>query len=165
MNKLGARDALRAEVAKRTNQSPEGKVLKDSSVTFGWFVRNRYFPVRKGDWRPETAITKMSQIEFDLIDKFGEYPLDSFDKFALQTHLTDLADRYCQDRVKQARSYLKSIFDEAIEQEFLVKDPTRKLRIPKNLRPKDKRVLTWEQLWSILGKASRRDRLLLAPSI
>ncbi|WP_035354514.1 hypothetical protein [Edaphobacter aggregans] len=110
MNKLGARGALRAEITKRSGQIPERKVLKDSSVTFGWFVRNRYFPVRKGDWRPETAITKMSQIEVDLIDKFGEYPLDSFDKFALQTHLTDLADRYCQDRVKQARSYLKSIY-------------------------------------------------------
>jgi hypothetical protein len=38
--------------------------------------------------------------------------------------LNDLAERYSQDRVKQARSYLKSIFDEAIEQEFLVRpDP------------------------------------------
>jgi hypothetical protein len=60
MNKLGAREALRAEVAKRTGQNPAGKVLKDSAVTFEWFVRNRYFPVRKGDWRPETAITKIS---------------------------------------------------------------------------------------------------------
>jgi len=38
--------------------------------------------------------------------------------------------------LKQAISYVKSIFDEAIEQEFQVKDPSRKLRIPKNLRPK-----------------------------
>jgi integrase len=75
--------------------------------------------------------------------------------------VNDLARRYSQDRVKQARSYLKSIFDEAIEQEFLVKDPTRKLKIPKNLRPKDKQILTWEQLRSILALAARRDRLLL----
>jgi hypothetical protein len=47
----------------------------------------------------------------------------------------------------------ESIFDEAIEQEFLTKDPTRKLKIPKNLRPKDKRVLGWDQLWSILAMA------------
>jgi hypothetical protein len=39
---------------------------------------------------------------------------------------------YSQDRVKQARSYLKSIFDEAIGKKFLVKDPTRKLKSPKN---------------------------------
>ena len=75
--------------------------------------------------------------------------------------MNHLAKTYCQDRVKQARSYLKSIFDEAIEQEFLVKDPTRKLRTPRNLRPKDKQILTWEQLRAVLAKASRRDRLLL----
>jgi hypothetical protein len=66
----------------------------------------------------------MAQIKFDLIDRFGEYPLESFDKFTLQTHLNSLAERYSQDRVKQARSYLKSIFDEVVEQEFLLKDPT-----------------------------------------
>lgn len=161
MTKLEARTALRSAIAKRNGRNLEGRVLKDSSVTFEWFVRNRYFPVRKGDWRPETAKEKMAQIELDLIAKFGDYPLDAFDKFMLQTHVNILAGKYCQDRVKQARSYLKSIFDEAIEQDFLVKDPTRKLKIPKNLRPKDKTVLTWEQLWSVLAKAQRRDRLLL----
>jgi integrase len=161
MTKLEARDALRAEVTKRTGQNLGGKILNDGSTTFRWFVRNRYFPLRKGDWRPETAKEKMAQIELDLIDKFGDNPLDSFDKFILQTHVNDLAERYSQDRVRQARSYLKSIFDEAVEQEFLVKDPTRKLKIPKNLRPKDKTVLTWEQLWMVLANTERRDRLLL----
>jgi integrase len=161
MTKLEARDALRAEVTKRTGQNLGGRVLKDSSTTFEWFVRNRYFPLRKGDWRPQTAKEKMAQIEFDLIDKFGDHPLDSFDKFMLQTHVNDLAERMSQDRVKQARSYLKSIFDEAVDEEFLTKDPSRKLRIPKNLRPKDKQVLTWEQLWLALQETGRRDRLLL----
>jgi integrase len=162
MTKSEARDALTAEVTKQTGQNLLGsRVLKDSSVTFEWFVRDRYFPLRKGDWRPETAKEKMAQIEIDLIAKFGEYPLDSFDRFMLQTHVNDLAGKYSQDRVKQARSYLKSIFDEAIEQEFLIKDPTRKLKIPKNLRPKDKQVLSWEQLWLVLAKTARRDRLLL----
>lgn len=162
LTKLKAREVLREEISKRNGQVPEGRVLKDSSVTFEWFVRNRYLPLRQGDWRPETAVTKMEQIEIDLINKFGEYPLDALDKFVLQTHLSKLAERYCQDRVKQARSYMKSIFDEAIEQEYLTRDPTRKLKTPKNLRPKDKRVLSWEQMWSILEIASRRDRLLLA---
>ncbi len=56
---------------------------------------------------------------------------------------------------------MKSIFDEAIEQEFLIKDPTRKLKIPRNLRAKDKRVLSWAQLRLFLEAASRKDRLLL----
>jgi integrase len=118
-------------------------------------------PSKTGRLRPETAKEKTAQIEIDLIGKFGLEPIESIDKFALQTHLNDLAGRYSQDRVKQARSYLKSIFDEAIEQEFLVKDPTRKLKSPKNLRPKDKQILTWDQLRAVLAKASRRDRILL----
>ena len=161
MTKLAARDALRAEIAKQTGKVADGRILKDGTVTFEWFVRNRYFPLREGDWRPETAREKKAQIEIDLISKFGSEPIESIDKFELQTHVNDLASRYSQDRVKQARSYLKSIFDEAIEQEFLVRDPTRKLRIPKNLRPKDKQILTWDQLRAVLAKATRRDRLLL----
>ncbi|HEX4006011.1 MAG TPA: tyrosine-type recombinase/integrase, partial [Acidobacteriaceae bacterium] len=162
MTKAEARDALRLEIARQTGQDlGPGRVLKDGSTTFEWFVRNRYFPLRKGDWRPETAKEKMAQIEIDLIARFGEYPLDAFDRFMLQTHVNELARRYSQDRVRQARSYLKSIFDEAIEQEFLMKDPTRKLKIPKNLRPRDKRVLCWDQMWSILAETARRDRLLL----
>jgi integrase len=161
MTKGAAHAALRDEIAKRTGQIGDGRVLKDGSVTFEWFVRNRYFPLRQGDWRPETAREKKAQIEIDLVAKFGTQALDSIDKFELQTHVSHLAKTYCQDRVKQARSYLRSIFDEAIEQEFLVKDPTRKLRIPKNLRPKDKQILTWEQLRAVLPKATRRDRLLL----
>jgi integrase len=161
MTKSEARDALRTEIAKRTGQNLADRVLKDSSVTFEWFVRNRYFPLRKGDWRPETAKEKMAQIEIDLIGRFGEYPLDSFDRFMLQTHVNDLALRYSQDRIKQARSYLKSIFDEAIEQEFLVKDPTRKLKTPKNLRPKNRGILSWDEMWLILAETARRDRLLL----
>jgi hypothetical protein len=52
---------------------------------------------------------------------------------------------------------MKSILDEAIDQEFLLRDPTRKLKIPKNLRPKDKRVLSWEQLRSMLDQTGRGD--------
>jgi integrase len=161
MAKSEAREALRAEVIKQTGQNLDGRVSKDSSVTFGWFVRNRYYPLREGDWRPETAKVKKIQIERDLLAKFEDDPLDSIDRFVLQTHLNALAERMSQDRVKQARSYLKSIFDETIEQEFLVKDPARKLKIPKNLRRKDKQVLTWDQLWLALQKSSGRDRLLL----
>jgi integrase len=160
MTKPAAREALRKEIAKQTGKLPEGRIQKDS-VTFEWFVRNRYFPIRQGDWRPETAREKTAQIEIDLISKFGSRSFGSIDKFELQTHVNHLAKTYCQDRVKQARSYLKSIFDEAIEQEFLVKDPTRTLKIPKNLRAKDKRILTWEQLRAALAAATRRDRLIL----
>lgn len=54
MTKAAAREVLRSEIARRTGQLADGRIQKDS-VTFEWFVRHRYFPLRQGDWRPETA--------------------------------------------------------------------------------------------------------------
>jgi len=51
------------------------------------------FPIATRDWRPETAKEKMAQIELDLIARFGDHPLDTFDRFMLQTHVNGLADR------------------------------------------------------------------------
>jgi len=72
MTKGAAREALRQEIAKQTKHVADGRTLKDGSVTFEWFVRNRYFPIREGDWRPETAKEKKAQIEIDLIARFGQ---------------------------------------------------------------------------------------------
>jgi len=80
MTKLKARDALKAEIAKQTGQLADGRILKDGTVTFEWFVRNRYFPLRQGDWRPETAIEKTAQIEIDLIAKFGSRTIESIQR-------------------------------------------------------------------------------------
>src|SRR5580700_9558027 len=60
-----AREALQKEIAKQTGQNLGGRIMKDGSVTFGWFVRNRYYPLR--DWRPETEKVKKIQIERDLV--------------------------------------------------------------------------------------------------
>jgi hypothetical protein len=126
-----AREALQKEISKQTGQNLGGKIMKDGSVTFEWFVRNRYYPLR--DWRPETEKVKKVQIERDLVEKFDSVTLEAFEQFTLQKHLKHLATFLSEDRVKHARSYMKSIFAEAVEQDFLLKDPTRGIKIPRNL--------------------------------
>ena len=44
LTKGAAREALQKEIAKQAGQNLGGKIMKDDSVTFGWFVRNRYLP-------------------------------------------------------------------------------------------------------------------------
>mgnify|MGYP005814139301 CR=1 FL=1 len=67
----------------------------------------------------------------------------------------------CRAAQRFARFYLKAIFEEAIEQDFLQKNPARKLTLPKELRTVDKTVLTWDQLRLILLSVPLRDRILL----
>jgi integrase len=161
LTKSEAREELQKEIAQQTGQNANGRVMKDGSITFGWFVRNRYLPLREANWKPETAKVKKIQIQRDLVEKFENVPMDAIDKFMLQTHINRLA-RFCStDRVLQARSYLKSIFSEAVEQDFLQKDPSHKVTAPLNLRKKDKTVLTWDQLRLVLATLTHRDRVLL----
>jgi integrase len=161
MDKAEAREILDFHLFKQTGTRYQEGVWIDSSITFGWFVRNRFFPLKEGMWRVETAKVKKLLIERDLIDSFDTIPLKSFDKFRLQIHLNNLAKEKSRDRVLQIRAYLRDIFAEAEEQGFLTKDPARRLRVPAQLCEVDKTILTWEQLREVLSRLSARDRILL----
>lgn len=100
-------------------------------------------------------------IQKDLIEKFDGIPLENFDRFALQLHLNQLAMEKSRDRVLQIRAYVRDIFAEAVEQDFLIKDPARKVTVPSQLRDTDRTILTWEQLREALSHLVLRDRLLL----
>ena len=39
-------------------KSTEDDSVKNGTVTFGWFARNRYLPLKEADWREETAKVK-----------------------------------------------------------------------------------------------------------
>jgi integrase len=161
MTKYQAYDELEKVVAQKTGGTTQPKA-DERIVTLGWFTRNRFFPLREGStWKEATAETHKSAIEHDILAKFGAFSLSEVDKVMLQIHLNDLAKRLSEGRVKHARFYLNAIFEEAIEQEFITKNPARKLALPKELQPVDRTTLTWDQLRLVLASVSLRDRILL----
>jgi integrase len=161
MTKFEAREKLEREIARLTGHTTEEGVVRNGSITLGWFVHNRYLPLKEADWKEETAKIKKHLIEADLLAEFGEIRLERFDKLVLQAHLNKLAKTRSKDRVLQCRAYIRSIFAEAVDQDFLLKDPARKLKTPVNLRDTDKTVLTWNQLRSALAALELRNRILL----
>jgi integrase len=161
MTKFEAREKLEREIARLTGHTTEEGVVRNGSVSLRWFVHNRYLPLKEADWKDDTAKVKKHLIEADLLAEFGEIRLERFDKLVLQSHLNKLAKTRSKDRVLQLRAYIRSIFAEAVDQDFLPKDPARKLKTPANLRETDKTVLTWDQLRSALAALELRDRILL----
>src|SRR5579863_3165550 len=162
MKRSEAREALEREITKQNGQPGDaGRVMNDSSVSFGWFVRNRFLPLKEANWKEETSKVKKLLIQRDLIDTFDKIPLENFDKFTLQVHLNKLAQTRSRDRVLQIRAYLRDIFVEAVDQDFLSKDPARKVKVPAQLRETDKTTLSWEQLRQALSHLDLRDRVLL----
>ena len=162
MTKTKAREKLAREIAKRKGWfRTNGQVMNDGSVTLGWFVRNRYLPLKEGDRREETAKNKTSLIQTNLLDDLGELPLVSFDRFTLQMHVNKLAETCSKDTVLQIRAYLRDILEEAVDQDFLSKNPSARVKVPKNLRATDTTTLTWDQLRMALELLDESDRILV----
>src|SRR6185369_216186 len=84
MSKREAQDKLQREMTKVTEQNNGDRAANDSAINFGWFVRNRYYPLKEATWKEETAKVKKMIIQRDLIDYFDAVPLENFDKFTLQ---------------------------------------------------------------------------------
>jgi len=123
-------------------------------------VRNRFLPLKEANWKPETVKVKRLLLQKDLIDSFDHMPMESSDRFTLQVHLNKLAKTRSKDRVLQMRAYVRDIFAEAVEQDFLVKDPARKVTVASQLRDTDK---SWNSgtATDALSRLSLRDRILL----
>ena len=161
VTKHQAQDVLEKEIKEKTGGTTQPRA-DERIVTLGWFTRNRFFPLREGStWKEATSMSRKSAIERDILVKLGDVPLEQIDKFMLQTHLNDLAQIRSAGRVMHARSYLKAIFEEAIDQDFVDKNPARKLILPKELRAVDKTTLRWDQLRLVLSSVTLRDRILL----
>lgn len=162
MTKHQAQDLLEQILSQKTGGTTEPRA-DERIVTLGWFTRTRFFPLREGSsWKESTAASRKSAIEHDILAKLGDVPMEQIDKFMLQTHLNHLARRLSAGRVMHARFYLKAIFEEAIDQDFVKKNPARKLLLPKELRPVNKTTLTWDELRLVLASVPLRDRILLA---
>jgi integrase len=161
MTKHQAQDSLDVTIAQKTGGTTQPRA-DERIATLGWFTRNRFFPLREGStWKQETAAIRKIEIEQDILAAFGNLPLAQIDKVMLQTNLNDLARKLSAGRAQHARFYMKAIFEEAIDQDFVQKNPARKLILPKELRPVDKTTLTWNQLRLVLASVPLRDRILL----
>jgi integrase len=161
MTKQQAQDSLEEILAQKTGGTTQPRA-DERIVTLAWFTRNRFFPLREGSaWRQETAAIRKSEIEHDVLARLGDLPLAKIDKVMLQTHLNGLAKTLSHARVQHARFYFKAIFEEAIGQDLVQKNPARKLILPNGLRAPDKATLSWEQLRLVLASVPLRDCILL----
>ena len=130
-------------------------------TTLGGFMLKRWKPMHEGGWREESTRATNLQLLDIIRERFGETLLTKLDKVELQEWLTQIARTRSKSAVLHLRIFLKSICAEAVEQDYLHKDPARKLIIPKT-RAVDKTSLTWDELWQVFeALPGERDQLIL----
>ena len=132
----------------------------DSDVTFGWFWEWRYFPMRSGSLR-KSSKTNLRHMGKYLMSEFSDLPLSKFDKFICQDYLNRLAAKgYSHSMVSKAQTYLKAVLAEAVDQDYIAKNPAKKIKAS-STKEVCKRSLSPDEIQKLLNGMEGRDRLIL----
>jgi integrase len=154
LKKFEAEQKLREII---TREVGTGGARPDDTVSLEWFWTNRFLPLKT--WRRSTRDAVVYVMKNHVLPRFGDARLCDLRKFDLQTHLNKLAENYSKSVVDKARTWVRAVLEEAVEQEYLRKNPARKLVMPPT-RETCKRFLTPEEYRKILSVLTGRDRLI-----
>ncbi len=160
MTKGQARQKL-ADIIQRESGTEQPK--PDGSVTFEWFWSNRFWPLHQKRWRPKTAreLNYFFQRAFRATDRSNSAWRHHAFRASAATQPSGGGGgiEFTRSQVPDLRT--KAVLDEAVEQQFLERNPARKLTLPET-RPSCKRFLTVEEVCRLLGSLlHQRDRLIV----
>lgn len=158
--KLSKGDAARKlqETIDRETKQPQA-VYPEMTVAEFW--RTRFKPLWEPRWKENTRKLTVYSIERYVIARIGLLRLCDVDRFALQTVANDLAAKYSRSVVHKFIVYARAIFEEAVDQEVIVRSPARKLEIPETARRRQTRLLSLDEIRALIDAAHGRDRIIL----
>lgn len=151
LRKHEAEEKLREIIRLHNGKTPaEGAVLPpDDTVTFSWFVKEKYFPLRRGKWSTATREKTEYEINRYLVENLKGAVLRNIGLFDLQMLLNDLAEKYSDSIVRHAFVNLRSIFQVAKKLKMLAENPGEDLEMPVT-RPVERPTITAEQINSLI---------------
>jgi integrase len=150
LRKWEAEEKLQTIVQEENGKSVTGFISKaDDSVTLGWFVAEKYIPMRRGQWRPATKQKTEFEIAKYLVENFRTVPIRDLGLFELQVHLNKLAESYSESIVRHAFVNMRSIMRLARKLKFLQEDPAEELKMPRTKEVK-RPTMTAEQIVKLM---------------
>jgi integrase len=166
MTKFEAQERLRQMIAADNANAPEVPAdVAPSELTLEWFVVNRHLPMMS--CRATTKKSTEYEIRRYIFPAFGSRLLKEIGLFELQTHLNKLAENFSDSVVRHTYVNLRSIFNNAIDLDFMTKSPTRRLMMP-DTKPTDKTVISagdFMRLITALDDPMDRCVLILAGTL
>ena len=151
MSKADARAKLREKIVE--NGSRPSPLLNE--VTFGEYWRNQYIPLRRAGWSEPTEAGYNSYMKSLILPAMENVALNEIDHIFLANYFAGLRGRCGYWAMKKIRMLLKSIFEEALNDDLITKNPMRRLPIPNTADP-EKPVLAKADAAKIL-KAMKND--------
>lgn len=128
---------------------------------FGDFVNQVYLPFYRRKWKGSTAACNSDRLRRHLTSEFEGHTLRSFTRNELQ----DLLDRKAADglsfsTVDHLRWDLRQIFEMAVAEDYLPKNPAKLLFTPSQAKRGVTPVMAWQEVKLLFSVLEVRERLV-----
>jgi integrase len=118
--------------------------------------------VKSGQWSMKTRENLQCLFGKHVVPAIGQQAMRDVTLTSLQLLVNKMAeDGYRKSAVGQVRTYLKSCFEYAADEDLIQKSPARKLAMPKIQKKSCERFLTLDEFRALLSHASPREHLVL----
>ncbi len=156
LTKTQALSRLAAIVGPINNQRDQPSQEK----TFSDFVQYVYLPFYRRKWKRTTAMTNEDRLAHHLISEFSDRPLGSFTRDGLQALLDYKGQTLSFSVVDHLRWDLKQIFDMAVAEGYLQRNPAALLFTPRECKRSVARVMTVDDVRRMFRVLDVRGRLV-----
>jgi hypothetical protein len=96
-----------------------------------------------------------------VLPKFGDLTLTDIDKVMVQSRLNSMVPRCSESTIGHVRRKMVEVLEEAVEQEFINRNPASRTNMPAGAREPEQPVLIVEQLIGIIDKLTdARDKAI-----
>jgi len=125
------------------------------------FVRRTYFPFYERKWKESTMACNVDRVEHHVMPLLEDRELASFKRGELQDFLdSKAAEEFSYSVVAHLRWDLRQIFQLAVAEGCLERNPAELLFVPPNAHRPEKRVMTFDQVRLFFSVLALREELI-----
>ncbi len=156
MSKSQAREAVNGIVTAEDAKRQENQVWR-----FGEFVERVYFPYYSRKWKNSTRENNVNRVSVHLVAAFRERKLSTFKRDELQDVLdAKVKSGLSFSVVDHLRWDMKQVFDMAVAEGHIQRNPALLLFTPKEAKKPVRRVMTMKEVQTYFGVLDQRERLI-----
>lgn len=138
-----------------------GVAFADASMTLAEWWENVFQPIRGRKWSYNTRTGYASTWRRHIEPHVGKVKLGDLNKIEVQRLLLRLSDSgLSRQMVERVLVMLHAMLEEAVDNDLLVKNPTRKVEVPDCKPAEETRSLTVEEVNRLWGSLEGQDYLL-----
>ncbi len=155
-----AAESMLQEILKPVNEGTERREKRD--LTFESFIEFVYIPICERKWKASTVDTELNRIRFHLVQRLGEKRMRDIYRENMQDLLDQTAKKCGRSVVDHLRFRLRSIFELAVSEGVVDRNPARALHTPRHCQVgRERKVLNSTELATMIGVLSLREQVIV----